>query len=465
MPDGPWTQYQSQPEQGPWMKYQSAPSQAPEITPLPPTPPPPSLYQRAGQAMQDFGTGSLKGLGNTVSGISSAIHAIPGIGPKIIPNEGLSAFKTITRPEGTAQKLGYGAEQAAEFLLPGPAEEKAGALAAEHLPSVAKIAAPAARIGVQALDTGLLNKAQGGTFKGGLAAGAGGGVAGEAMRAAAPALAESALGISKRMRGYGKTPGVAALEETRGIRPATIERTAGSRLGELTKNIEGMAQSHKGTVSLRPALNTIDREMQRAIRENDQAGYNQLHNIREALTTEFSTGSPIPRDVPAAQALDLKRGMRKQFISNWNPEVLSGTRATAARSSGAVDKELDSALGPDFAANNQRISSLIPVAERAESEGRNAGLLQNMRHRVAAHTGALTGAIGGGLYGYQKGGPEKAVEYGLAGIALPELIASPEAGMAAARTLHSPVTPRILKGAAVQIDRPSEEERDDENRY
>ena len=93
--------------------------------------------------MQDFGTGALKGLGNTVSGISSAIHAIPVVGPKIVPDEGLSAFHEITRPQGTAQKIGYGAEQAAEFLAPTGVEEKAGALAAEHLPQIARIAAPA----------------------------------------------------------------------------------------------------------------------------------------------------------------------------------------------------------------------------------------------------------------------------------------------------------------------------------
>lgn len=433
-------------------------------TPPPSAAPPapePSLYEKASQALQDFGTGSLKGLGNTVSGISSLIHAIPGVGPKIIPDQGLEAFRSAVKPQGMAQKLGYGAEQTAEFLVPGPAEEKAGALAAEHLPSIAKIAAPAARIGAQALTTGGLNKLQGGSFGGGAAMGAAGGVAGEAMKAAAPALAESALGISKRMRGYGKTPGVAALEETRGIRPATIERTAQSRLSQLTNDIEGMAQRHTGTVNLHDAIGTVDSEMAKAVKQNDARTYEQLKTVRDSLTKSFTTGAPIPPDIPAAQALDLKRGVRNQFIKNWNPEVMEGTRAVAARSSGAIDRNLDRALGPEFAAKNQRISSLVPVAERAESEGRNAGLAQRTLHRVAAHTGALAGGIGGGLYGYQHGGLRGAGLGVVGGVVLPELIANPSTEMLAARTLHSPATPRLLKGAAIQIARPSEDEEDE----
>ena len=65
---------------------------------------------------------------------------------------------------------------------------------AEEAPLAMRLLQPVARVGYQGLTSGLVNKAQGGEFGTGAGVGLLGGVGGEAMKAAAPYLAESALG-------------------------------------------------------------------------------------------------------------------------------------------------------------------------------------------------------------------------------------------------------------------------------
>jgi hypothetical protein len=71
----------------------------------------------AEEATENVATGLGKGLESTTEGIGNLISKIPGIGPKIIPTEGLAAEKEQATPHGTAQWVGYGGENLAEFML------------------------------------------------------------------------------------------------------------------------------------------------------------------------------------------------------------------------------------------------------------------------------------------------------------------------------------------------------------
>jgi hypothetical protein len=51
---------------------------------------------------------------------------------------------------------------------------------------------------------------------------------------------------------------------------------------------------------------------------------------------------------------------------------------------------------------NQRISSLIPVAKRAESAKYGAGIAQKAICRIGRQTGAAAGGIGAGNSGYRE---------------------------------------------------------------
>jgi hypothetical protein len=75
--------------------------------------------------------------------------------------------------------------------------------------------------------------------------GAAGGAIGEGIgagaRALAPYAAETAMRIPMAARAFGRTPGRAILEDTAGIRPSTIGRTAKDTISRLTPDIEQAA--------------------------------------------------------------------------------------------------------------------------------------------------------------------------------------------------------------------------------
>jgi len=453
----PWEKYAIKPS-GPWDRYSETPPAkitlessdtsgfgggyvAPALSTI-------------GETAKDVGIGAVKGVGSTIAGTSKLLRHLPGM-KAVIPEQGVDAFHAMTRPEGLAQQVGYTGEQAGEFLLPGGLETKAGKLA-EAIPKIGKYAGPATRIGARALTAGGQTAMQTGEPKAaetGALIGAGTGILGEAAQAVAPSVAESALGVSKKLRGYGKTPGVAALDEIRGISPSTIEENAINKSLALTNEIEDIARRHPGTVTLKPALNRLDSKISQAARQNDATTVKQLSGVRDSLITDINTGLPIPSDVPATRALDLKRGVRNQFVKNWNPEISGTTRDAAAGAGHDIDAALDAVLGPEFTKRNQVVSSLIPIAERAESVGRGAPLSQRVAGRLAAHTGAATMGALGAAEGYHRGGLKGGLVGGLAGLVVPEIVTSPQAQMFAARAMRSPTVSRGLTGLTEQVIR------------
>lgn len=139
--------------------------------------------EQDGGDLLDVGIGVAKGIGNTVAGLGELVHRIPGVSAAVDtlygqPGVSQNAFteaRRVTAPTNTAQSIGRGIEQVAEFFTPVGAAGKAKAVA---------------EIGKSALLTG----AQGGgageaAFAGGLSAVIpGAGVA----RRGAQALKESA---------------------------------------------------------------------------------------------------------------------------------------------------------------------------------------------------------------------------------------------------------------------------------
>ncbi len=225
-----------------------------------PTEKPPSLMQRAVSGAEDLGKGLLEGAGSTVYNIGSLLYPdwlarrVSGLTPEQQTAQ-TARDRTLFQPANQKQGITKGLEQAAEFLIPGAGEERAMSL----LPKVGKEASlamrllqPVARVGYQGLTSGLVNKAQGGEF--GTDAGVGllGGVGGEAMKAAAPYLAESALGTRWLERGGGRGGGAigkAALDETRGLLPETVRQSASDRISTLFGERQGLLDA----ASQRPA--------------------------------------------------------------------------------------------------------------------------------------------------------------------------------------------------------------------
>jgi hypothetical protein len=243
----------------------------------------------------DVGIGALKGLGGDVAGLQNAV-APPS---SFWGSDNLSA----PAPTNTMQKLGKGAEQAAEFLIPGLGEEKAGAMLTEHLPQLGKLAAPLARLGTQTVGTGLVNKLQGGDFSTGALMGAGAGAIGEGAKAVAPTIAEAALKIRKLDRAY-KPPGAigrAALDETTGLTPSAVGESAQSGLDELNPQVAAIVDR----ASVRP---------------------NNLRGLLPAPPQEIPLGTPfvpeMPGDLVSAEPFPPQNVAQTRVIRNGQGQIL-----------------------------------------------------------------------------------------------------------------------------------------------
>lgn len=538
---------------------------------------PPSTLSRVGKGALNLGSNVLQGLGESgISLMSTGDEFARKHLPAFLTNSNLGFgppanlehVHALAHPDNTTQAVGKGLGDAAQFMIPGGAEEKAVAMAPKAL-------RPIAKIGASALSAGAVNKAQGGDFKTGAAAGGVGAGIGAGLEAAAPSIAETALKIPKAMRAFGKTPGKAALEETSGIRPETVAASAQSRMGQLTPQLEAAAdaasqrpnaarglltsgteqiplpnapdvrgrlskpvilQSNRAmprefpgygvnppasprftdgipgegneippegagqiperfngmraheyvgevpgtrggagqpqgvllrppstagspppltlpnrSASLGPARSIIGTEMGSAANQNAEGLHNQLGKMQDFLGTRFGTGEQIPANVTPRELLDLKRGFNEEHL-RWNPEMHDRALSTGRRAYGALDSELDRTV-PEAAGLNQRISSLIPVARRAESISREAPVTQRVAGRLGAHTGALALGGIGAAEGRREGGTPGMIAGGLAGLVAPELVASPEGQMALARTLYKSGSLRPLVAGALQADR------------
>ena len=407
----------------------------------------------------NVGIGVAKGLGNTVSGISEGIHALPVVGKHLVSDEGLKQFHQMNEPKGIAQKAGYGAEQLGEFFIPVGGEGKAGVFAAEHLPWLGKMAAPLARTAVTAVKTGALNKLQGGDFTTGAAMGGATGALGEVAKAAAPAIAESALGITQRARGYGRTIGREVLDSTSGVSPGKVAESSKQAIGDLTSKMENAV--HDATVrgvmvSTQPAHQALDEAIAKTPR-NARDLIGKLNDLRDSLNLDSPVSGQAPRMIHTPdELLEIKRGVGKT-ISTWPPEWqrLDDVKRAKQGIYRALDSELDRTVSGN-AKVNQKISSLIPAKQAAIKASQGDSLSQRVAGRMLAHTGALAGSVGGAIVGGREGGAPGAVIGGMAGLVAPEILGSRTAQMALARAASKglPVTLPALRGAALQINRP-----------
>ncbi len=204
--------------------------------------------------------------------------------------------------------------------------------------------------------------------------------------------------------------------------------------------------------SLAPARGAVNSAAGNAARQNAEGAFDQLSGMGKFLNRNFMTGESIPENVTPRQLLDMRRGFNEEF-GQWNPERKDATINAGRQAYSALSNELHSTL-PDIAPLDARISSLIPVKNRAQIKALGDDTMSRVMGRFGRHTGALAGAGIGAGAGYKEGGTSGAIAGGLFGLVAPELMASPTTQMAGARILNqgSHVL-RPLVGGALQFNR------------
>lgn len=396
-----------------------------------------------------------KGLGESIVGTISgtddwAAKHLPTwmttpIGQAATPENSARAVayaKDLATPTNTAQSIGKGVGSAAQFLVPGAAEE---AGAAKLAPVLGKLGA---RTVTSAIGSGVVNKAQGGSAVTGALAGAGGAVFGAGLKALAAPTAETAMGVRAADRAFNRTPGQAILDETRGIDPGSIAEQAGVKSGGYTDTLNSNALQSNIPVDLQPSRNIADSFLDTAVKRNNPSTIKEIGQIGTQLTNR-PTG-PIPQMVSADEGLALRRGI-DDLQGSWNPNLtrsLSDSAVNGTRQQLAT--QLEGAI-PGYRELNSKISTLIPVAQRAGAADLNAGVLQRVIGKAARPTGAMVGSIAGGTAGYKQDGVRGALIGGGLGLIAPEIATSPTTLMMGARALNSGVIPRYAIPAATGL--------------
>lgn len=427
-----------------------------------------------GDILSDFGKGMAKGAVHTMSAADDwATQHLPAVITTPIgqtPNHENSVRATqyaqdLSTPTNTAQKVGRGVEQAAEFLIPGGAEEGIGRAIATKFPKLAATGAKllassspelnaAGKILMQSLSAGTVNSAQGGSFAGGATAGAVGGAVGQGIKSLAPTLAEIAMGTRAADRSLGKTPGVAILNETTGVNPGTIAQQAFDKSAGYTDTLNKNALQSKIPVDLQPAREVAASFGKTAAKQRNATNIREIQTLEDQLS-QRAGGSASPIAVSADEGLGVRRGV-DALMDSWNPNnkrTLSDSAIAEVRK--AMNAELSKSV-PDFDALNLKISNLIPVAARAGATDLNAGVAQKVLGRLTAPTGALLPAGIGAEEGYRHGGVAGGIAGAAAGLILPHVLTSPTTLMMGARAMNSgasQVGAKALTGSALQAAR------------
>lgn len=396
----------------------------------------------------DLGTGAAKGVLNTVSGADEwAREHLPAFFTNSNFGFGkpadITALRAATVPTNTTQKVGKGVEQAAEYLIPGGAEEAAITRLGGGL---------AARAGARAVGAGLVNKAQGGSFTGGAVAGAAGEGIASGLRAVAPSVAKTAMGVRGADYARGRDPGTAILERTKGFSPGKVAEEAKTLNAVDTAELNQAARSSTVPVDLKPARDVADQFLDTAVRRNNPDTIRDVRAVGSQLLERQGTplNTTIPQQVSAEDALELKRGIG-DLRGTWDvTKSHELPKAAVEATYGAMQPGLAAAI-PGYEGINSRLSSMIPVADRAAAKDLNAGILERTVGKIGRPTGALIGAAAGAAEGKREGGTPGAVIGGLTGLVAPEILTSPTTLMLGARGAYSPAVSKYLIPSAIGL--------------
>ena len=220
----------------------------------------------------------------------------------------------IATANGTAEKIGKGIEQVAEFFTPVGIEAKSAA-AVEKLASISKYLPKAATILSDAIKTGSISGLQEQDIKDAgtvglvsLALGGIGAGASKVMKPLVETLSEKIPGrilnsiIKPGINDYnfGKDPGAAVVSE--GITGKSINDLTDkivAKKEEIGQAISDSVGKIKDTINLAPAIAEIDKHLASATNQGEQALVSRLQSIKDGLTKTFDNVARTARAIIA----------------------------------------------------------------------------------------------------------------------------------------------------------------------
>lgn len=384
-----------------------------------------------GDTAADVGIGVAKGLGNTVVGLGEMVHMMPGVSRAVdalygrpVSDQGFTEARQAVAPTNTPQRIGFGAEQIAEFFLPTGMAGKAAQVGKSGLLTLAQTGSPVTA-GVSAGLTSVL-----------LGAGA--------AQRASQSLHDSAQKSMVQALG----PTKEAMKQTaKRIAPQMRQRgVGGSRRAMLDRATEQTA-----AVGAK-----IGAEIQAAAKAGTTISGNAIRSVlnqsKGGLMVEDATGALIP--IEGTQRVLRKLDKLDQFVARLGPDIpldkaakikttydrivsragLYGQKAGASATDSAdawAVREATGAFRDLIAKGSATLDDLN--AEYAFWKGLKQVLTETVDRTQAQGGGLVSGATGGagliaGLATGEGAGDkaEKALMYGVAGRQLVRAMQSPQ---------------------------------------
>lgn len=405
------------------------------------------------RGLKGFGLGAVKGALNTVSNITGLASKVPAPLGALLPpltglavaNKKLEPHKENFQPQGTAEKLGFGAEQVGEFFLPAGLAGKAA-----KATQLGRLGTLSALAGTEAATTFGVSKLQGQSTKNAATNAAIAGafpVAGALIKPITTKLSSRLINSLIKPREldfrFGKNPGLAVAEE--GITGNSIQALAKNissvrrSIGKQIDRLLNQPEVATKVQNISPAFQPIDDAIEKAVQRGEQDFVTRLIQFRDGITKDYRLvkGKLVEQGV---KKLDLS----PKEIQLLKTQVGEGTRWTGQ----AFDSDVNRVKVQVYQRLNDLVENVVPGSKKVNAHYANLLTAEKAAERRA---NTLTKQNLVSLPNFGVGGAFGAAVGLGSGAALPGLAAA-GAGIAASKALGSTA---VKSRAAKQLANPT----------
>lgn len=394
--------------------------------------------------LKGFGLGAVKGALNTLTNIggyakktTSKIPFIGGAFPLLTglsaANEKLSPYKENFRPEGTAEKIGFGTEQVAEFFIPGGPVTKGtkvieGASLISKLPKAAQtITKVAGRAGLEGAGAAAVTAAQGGDesdIKTAALLGGGFSVAAKGVEKILQRIPETAwTSILKRTpTEASKNPNLPKQAAQTGLTGATrqnLANKANQAIQAIEVSLDDLLSKSQGTINTAKVTGYLsDLRTAYAAIPGEQASVKAIDDIATQLLESFKQGKAMS----LVEANQLKRNIYNVIAKSYGKGMLEIPAKTEAQKlvAAGLKREIEKVI-PEVKSLNERQAVYLQIKKAldktiARTEGKGiagtgVGLYDLLIGGIGTGAGAVTGnpLLGLGLVAGKKTGESSLV--------------------------------------------------------